>query len=87
MIAEHNNATAPNKMLVFQYVTENNVIKINCIISVRFVIFIPNICKCSFLYREYIVQTLGLSNNSLLVKLIFKVQSANLYHINLMILI
>ncbi len=42
------------------YVTENNVIKINCIISVRFVIFIPNVCKCSFLYKEYIVHTLGL---------------------------
>ncbi len=60
MITEHNNAAAPYKMADFQYVTENNVIKINCIISVRFVIFIPNICKSLFLYSEYIVQTVGL---------------------------
>ncbi len=60
MITEHNNVAAPNKMVDFQYVMENNVIKINCILSVRFVIFIPNVCKSSFLYGEYIVQTLGL---------------------------
>ncbi len=57
---EYNNATAPNKMADFQYAMENNVIKINCIIFVRFVIFIPSVCKSLFLYREYIVQTLGL---------------------------
>ncbi len=56
MIMENNNAESQNKMVEFQI----NVIKINCIISVRFVIFIPNVCKSSFLYREYIVQTLGL---------------------------
>ncbi len=60
MITEHNNVAAPNKMAYFQYVMENNVIKINCIISVGFVIFIPNVCKSSFLYKEYIVQMLGL---------------------------
>ncbi len=55
MKTEHNNAVARNKMADFQYVRENNVIKINFIISVRFVIFIPNVCKSLFLYREYIV--------------------------------
>ncbi len=60
MIKEHNNAMATNKMADFQYIMENNVIKINCIISLRFVIFIPNVCKSLLRYKEYIVQTLGL---------------------------
>ncbi len=38
IITEHN-ATAPNKMVDFQYVMENNVIKINCII-------IPTSAQC-----------------------------------------
>ncbi len=59
MIMEHNNATVTNNMADFQYITESNLIKTNCIIYVRFVIFILNVCKSLFLYREYIVQMLG----------------------------
>ncbi len=55
IITEHNNAAAPNKMVNFQYVMENNVIKINSIISI---LLYPNVCKSSFLYRKYIVQML-----------------------------
>ncbi len=55
MITEQKNAMAPNKMADFQYVMENNVIKINSIISI---LLYPNVCKSSFLYRKYIVQML-----------------------------
>ncbi len=49
MIMEHNNAAGTNKMANFQHLMENNGNKINCIIFVRFVIFIPNVCKSLFL--------------------------------------